>query len=141
MSGPVIDRTALRAKLAPCPHARAASEAAFFELLFADMPGAEALFTAEGEAKCRMFRLMVDLIVSGESRAGALENLLCQLGQRHRERGVVSIHLKTARDAFTKALAAGHPTLTAGDQAALGALYDEIVEIMADQRRRPPGDV
>jgi hypothetical protein len=116
----------LLSKIEDRPGFRSAFIGAFFPLLFEMSPGAEAMFR-DPIARSRMGATLIDLVLSILRDEMPCDRRLRAIAMGHREAGVLSLHMKVARDPFMRAVAAACPELREGEVSRVGDAYDALV--------------
>ncbi len=102
----------------------------FFKELFRLVPGSPELFSDPQQQKV-MFATMLDLMMQNADNSETLKTTLQDLGRRHRELGVQSMHLKIGKAAFMRGIAAAAPDLTDQEEEFFSNAYDKILAAMS----------
>ncbi|MEK9752875.1 MAG: globin [Rhodospirillaceae bacterium] len=105
---------------------------AFYDELFRLIPMAEQMFRSE-EHMQRMFTTALSVMLKD---AGDLEMLRIQLrhlGARHRNFGILPLHIKVGRQAFLNAVDQAAPSISEHDRAFFESAFDQMADAMMSQ--------
>jgi hemoglobin-like flavoprotein len=104
----------------------------FYEELFNLIPAARELFSGLTQ-KHSIFSIAMLAILGDAKDPDALRQQLRQLGKRHHAFGILPLHIKVGRQAFSTAVQKAAPDLTDGDLAFFETAYDELAAAMIDR--------
>jgi len=102
---------------------------AFYKRLFNLIPGSEEMF-GDRRHQHIMFAKILAVITAQASEPDALAETLEELGAKHREMGVLSLHLKVARQAFLGAVEEAEPDITEKELSFFSNAYDAVLAAM-----------
>ena len=131
---PTVDRAAIRQKIEAQTDFNDRCITVFYDNLFETVPGAKALFKNQARQRS-MFQTMLQVMIRDIADQEALDRHIEQLGKKHREKGVQSVHIKMGRSAFLNGIAAGCPSLSEDEIGFFSALYDKMALTM---QKMPP---
>lgn len=122
-------RKSIKAKLAEVDDFGTLCATAFYSALFARLPGTKDLFGRPQHA-VSMFSVMLSLLISKLDNSDELDVKLHDLGDKHRRRGILPVHLQVGREIFLQAVGKAAPKLNNVELAYFGRLYDRITKPM-----------
>ena len=103
---------------------------AFYAELFRLIPMAEQMFRSE-EHMQRMFTTALSVMLRDSGNPDKIKTELRHLGERHRNFGVLPIHLKIGRQAFLSAVEQAAPGLSDHERAFFESAFDELSAAMS----------
>jgi len=104
----------------------------FYDELFSLIPAARELFSGLAQ-KHRMFSIAMMAILNEAKDPDALRLHLRQLGKRHHAFGILPLHIKVGRQAFSTAVQKAAPEITEGELRFFETAYDELAAAMLDR--------
>jgi len=132
-------RKSLGVKIAARPGFSEDCALAFYEDLFDVVPGSKAMFSSI-DAQIRMLSMVIELISSTTKEQELMELRLRQLGRKHAEMGVTSLHMKVARSSLLKAAVTACPELDELELDYFGSCYLKIISAMNERGPVPVED-
>jgi len=131
-SEPEEIRASIYLKLHKHPNFSKLCALAFYNDLFDVMPGLRPMFGSM-DGQIRMFSMLVEVVTSTSDQQEEMEHRLRQLGRKHAEIGVTSLHMKVARSCLLKAVTESCPELDELELDYFGTCYMKIVSAMNEQ--------
>ena len=129
---PEIVRESLNQKLQSRPSFSQNCAVAFYDDLFDVMPSVRGMFGSL-DGQINMFSMLVRVVTSTVDQQDEMEHRLRQLGRKHAEMGVTSLHMKVARSSLLKAVSESCPELDELELDYFGTVYLRIVTAMNER--------
>jgi hemoglobin-like flavoprotein len=105
---------------------------AFYDELFRLIPMAEQMFRSE-EHMQQMFTTALSVMLKDSSDPEMLRIQLRYLGARHRNFGILPLHIKVGRQAFLNAVDQAAPSTSEHDRAFFESAFDQMADAMMSQ--------
>ena len=102
---------------------------AFYDELFRLIPAARSMFRSATHMK-RMFSIALSLMLKEANNPEHLKLQLRHLGERHRNLGILPLHIKIGRQAFLNAVGRAAPKISGSERKFFEHAYDEITKEM-----------